>query len=258
MNATGPIFPVSLQPLFTADGKEATGVKAVVRDDVNKPIATVSNRYCLIKHEDVLNEANKFIGGIGGGDFLPVYRSERDGARMSAEYTFKEIKQNIVGDTIGLRVYVENSYDGSCAIRIRVSALVLSCLNGMALPRSVFHLSLRHTQSVKEKLVFPDREVILDAFSRGADFCNSLSAINLSDTKFMEASFDLARHIDLPESLQETMTAIEQKDFTGWDLMQNFTNIITHQMPKVSFTGKMARLSRVTRWFASGAIDEYR
>ena len=145
-------FPVELQNVFTKTGKVVPRRKAVVRTDDDKVIGSVSDRYKIFKHEDVMNQADSYISNMGKPE-KKCYLTQ-DGASLTAEYTFRDTSLKIgdnagMGDVVGLRVYVQNSYNGKGALRFRIGAMVVKCLNGMVLPEDKFSLTYRHTKEIE-------------------------------------------------------------------------------------------------------------
>lgn len=243
-------FPVELQDCFTPDGKSVNR-KAVVRTDTNTVISDVSVNYKLVHHSELFHMAEEYMKTIG--PCTVKYHQLNKGARLLAEYTFKDIDVAVKkGDTVGLKTYFANSYDGKSSIRLGVSALRLACMNGMVVANANKEASYRHMGNHIQdgRLVnidFPEAGHILQAFERGAKHWQTLSNIELSPEQIKHWE-DIA--------VQEgiiTPKIIENKDieeFTAWGLYNKFTEQITHkERATASIQGKLLRFNKVANWF---------
>lgn len=232
-------FPVSLQPLYTKQGAEAPKVRAVVNESTGHAIATVSTKYSLLKHQELVDKSVGFVRGFG----IPEERilTSRNADKFAAEYTYKE-KTAAVGidDVVGLRVYVENSYNGKSSAKIRIGALRLKCLNGMMLPHDVFSLSVKHAGKIE--IEFPNPEDVLDRFRSSVSSLSVYKETNLTYekyTRFVE---------DAVEFGLVNKTALDKPPGqNAWDLYNQFTYNITHES-KMSELSKINKLNRVALW----------
>jgi hypothetical protein len=237
-------FPVSLQKLYTRDGNEAPRVQAVVREDTNEPLAVVGKRYQLIPHSDVVRQARSFINAMGTP--TESFTVARNGAVMLGVLTYKEHTHTVAkGDTVGLRVYIENSYNATRSLNIRVGALVLSCLNGMVTPRNIYNYVWRHTTDVVIK--FPDPGQILESFGKESNRWASYGDIALSSRSDQIGE---AYH-QLEPVLGSGMLDAVRRETNGegktvWDFTQACTYQLTHTS-KASMVGKLNKLDAVSR-----------
>lgn len=127
-------FPVTLKPLLfrNVDGDlvPVPDRHAVVRTDLGRAIAVVSERYRLVPHQHVLD---LFTGAIGTLDMGPVPRGlyvDRHGARMRALYKFPALAEPLVpGDDLCPCLKLENTYDGTGRISVQIGAFRFVCTN---------------------------------------------------------------------------------------------------------------------------------
>ena len=75
-----------------------------------------------------------------------------------------------VGDAVSLGLRVENSYDGSAKFRLVLMAYVLSCTNGMMVPRFFTTYTMRH--SVENRL---DLRGAVDLLNNGVTLLENLA-----------------------------------------------------------------------------------
>ena len=112
-------FPVELQKVFTRGHKEVPRARAVIRKDTGDPIANVSDRYHLVSHKTVIDEAKSFVSLFGTPE--EKFHMGTNGVTLVGEYTYKDITRAVRrNDLVGLRVYVENSYNTSKGICYRL------------------------------------------------------------------------------------------------------------------------------------------
>lgn len=237
-------FPVSLRPVFTAEGIEVPRVKAVVREDTKQPIANVSNRFKLITHAEVMEKAENFVRILGEPEVK--YYPSSNGSILTAEYTYKELSEQVAkGDFVGLRVYIQNAYNATRSLIFRVGALRLVCLNGMIAPKDVFSITARHTIDMKD-IEFPNPQQVLMGFQKMVKSCGELANIELSDDEVKTYAIRAVEE----NIVSEKALSAPREDNTAWGLYNQFTYHINHnESNKATQLGKLNRLDRVSRWF---------
>lgn len=238
-------FPVGLQPLYTKDGLEAPRVQAVVREDTNVPLAVVGKRYRLIPHQEVISQARSFIQALGRPN--ESYTVGRNGALLVGTLTYREHAAQVAkGDTVALRVYIGNSYNATRSLEIRIGALVLSCLNGMTTPRTVYNYVWRHTTSVVIK--FPKPDEILTNFAQEVQRWRNYADLMLAPRgeQLVEA-FHRLQPVLGSGMLENVGRAVSDvKTATVWDFMQACTYQLTHTS-KATMIGKLNKLENVSK-----------
>jgi len=126
-------FPVTLVPVDCAvDGghKAIPHRLAVVRQDTGQPIAVVSDRYVLLRHQQILDAVDAALKPLDVGPVPRGIYVDRDGARMRAVYKFPALAQALAGnDEICPCLQIRNTYDGTTRITISVGAFRFVCTN---------------------------------------------------------------------------------------------------------------------------------
>lgn len=139
------VFPVELRNIETDTGSEIKRKKAVVRTDTNRVISVVSDKYTLIKNEDVLKAVEPVIESVG---LKLAQASSCKGGAVSFARFYNEVdtfnKEVKVGDIVKLGIELFNSYDCSRPLGIGLIAERLKCTNGMTVPEALAHFSIRH------------------------------------------------------------------------------------------------------------------
>jgi len=249
-------FPVHLADVFTKEGKQVPRSKAVIREDEDRPIAVVSNQYRLIPHTEVMDASAAFVSQFGHTDDVN-YTIGEDGTTLISEHTFRDRKIEVQKDDyVGLRVYVENSYNGKGAARVRVGALRLACLNGMVVPNTMFNLAYRHigSQQIDWTNAFPQPEAILESFAAAGSAWSKLADREISDAFAVEATEAAIRKGVVAQRVLDQVEGDNHRN-TLWDLYNHFTYDITHNSKsKSSYINRVTKLARVDRWMSKLAV----
>lgn len=238
-------FPVEVQPIRTDNGTLIQGHKGIIRTDNGQMLSLVTNRYSLIKHSQVMEEAERFITDLGVPERR--YHLDKKGAIFTAELTYMANKAEVaVGEHVGMRVFILSSYTGTHLNRVKIGGLVLSCKNGMVSPSKSYNFVCRHTG--ENRMIFPRHDEVLERFYLEAGRWQSYAAHKIVFQKngylqeLDEAKILPAAGIDYigkdPEGVK-----------TAWDFLQRCTYFVTHLNDKISPLGKMNRLEKISTWF---------
>jgi hypothetical protein len=164
-------FPVAMEELFTQDQKPA-GFWGTRRTDTGQVLGVTSDKYGLLLNSDLINAAE----GTFSDKKLVFDRKvfvARDGASMYARYDFPNKTTGVprVGDDLGMRLTVRNSYDRTCTGDLELGLLRLLCLNGMKGIKRTFGFKQKHSRKLNLDGVADAVDRALDAFSTvGSDF----------------------------------------------------------------------------------------
>ena len=233
-------FPVSLQRVYTKEGKEVPRVRSVVRDDTGMPISCVSDKYTLVHHKEVVDRAEEFFHKLGTPDIQ--YTLGENGRTLLANVTFKDRTFEVAkNDIVGLRVFVQNSYDASSAVKVRIGALRLACLNGMVVANNAYSYSHKHKGVIDIEL--PSVDSVLNGLEERTDFWRKLVGLEIQDQ-----DNDRIRNIFIEKKLVPQSVEIDTAT-TAWDLYNNYTYHITHDSKRLSPLGTIHRLSSVDKIF---------
>ena len=175
---------------------------------------------------------------------------------MVARFTFEDKTAPVtkaVGDRVAFRLDIVNSYDGSKPASIVVGGLVLRCLNGMTSFKNAINLKYRHSGNIAE-IALPDPKVIQMTFDSSIEKWRAMSDMKITRSLKWEIAENATKlQIVSPKLLETNLTALEGSE-TVWDLYNVYTNIITHQTPRIraetSRTYRNERLNCVFNAFA--------
>ena len=140
--------PVALEPVVV-HGVD-TGRMSVTLDDPTHgkmPVGLVGRNYSVWSNHDAVQAAREIMHR-SRYDWEQVHQIW-DGRHLNSFWKTDDqlIDLPEVGDAIHLGLRLENSYDGSCKLRIAVMAYVLTCTNGMVSDQRWGVFSVRHDRS---------------------------------------------------------------------------------------------------------------
>lgn len=249
-------FPVTIKDLTTKATREDVPARAIIRDDTGECLAVVSKKYHFISHDEIFDPAIKLVedicGILGKKPKRQVYMS-KNGAIATMKFEFKDHVRELhqVGDRVGFRVFVTNSYTGSGATVLRIGGLVLSCTNGMVrFDKDMGTMRALHVEGSMAKLNIPSAESVINGFDNSVEVWNqygskTLSSGSVADTYLPQL---LSRGLVTKTVAQDLVT---QRHENAWDLMQSVTHHLTHQRSRMSEVARVEALHKANSWFES-------
>lgn len=228
-------FPVELVPVET----QKTGILvpkklAVIRIDTKQPIGLVSDKYELLKHDQVIKGFREALSKTKTTEKISL---ARDGAQMFATYTMSAMKFEVrKGDMVSLQLFVKNSYDGSNALQIALGAFRLVCSNGMVIGKRFFSFSQKHIGSkgnVEAEKLNAIIAQLSDSFKAVLPHMQQMARAKLATDP--EKLFD-QKKVRIPSYLLDIARAeyIADKEKTVWSYYNSLTSSITHSIKKES------------------------
>jgi len=137
------LFNVEEEKIITESGKSVVGKKAIVRQDTGEILGVVSDKYKLVKHQELLNAMHSVIEGLGVED-QQLHLCKRGAVMFLKFYVPNLIWEPKVGDTVRFGLQVFNSYDCSLPVGVLLIGEVLRCSNGMSAPETMTSFFLKH------------------------------------------------------------------------------------------------------------------
>ncbi len=145
-----PLPEVTTVPAyFEAEGVKhlIPGQKAIINPMTNHVFAMASDKYKLIKHEDVLeNVENVIAEGHNYGDYTRKISLDREGAQMKATYIFEDMDIPImkVGDLCKPTIEVYNSYNLTWRQIVNAGVHKCICANQMTVREDFLTFKKKH------------------------------------------------------------------------------------------------------------------
>lgn len=122
-------FEVEMKPISTDVGV-VPGHKAIVRTDTNRALSVVSDKYKVIRHDEVIVPPVETL--IDRGFKLTKGHVIDDGAKVVVEMmSTRDI--NVNGDEFKEKLLLINSYDRTAAFQVKFGMFRLVCKNGMGI-----------------------------------------------------------------------------------------------------------------------------
>lgn len=142
-------FTVKQVPLFDEQGRRS-GFFGNQRADTGGILGVTSDRYGIVQHGSLIEAAEEGFENAGLGAFERKVYVTGDGARMRSHYDFKNQTRAInVGDEVGLRLTLQNSFDRSLRVSFALGMLRLVCTNGMTTLESEVSMTKKHSSNVE-------------------------------------------------------------------------------------------------------------
>jgi len=243
-------WTVSKQPLMLPSGG-ATPYFGIVRDDKQITFSTCKEGYVPFQNSELaemlirLSEKTGYDIS-GGGKF-------NDGGKL---YLQLKSPNKITGigannDTVNGFLTGINSHDGTTALKFGETNITISCANTFMAACREMKSSLRHTQSIHDRVEVAIREIngivvseksLFDTFIKLAEIPVTKQAIARIVKDITEVDTLLTR-AEIQEKyttyavnrsgelLQAIAKEMSQKGNTMWGLMSGVTNYTTHTMP---------------------------
>ena len=142
-------FTVAQEPLTLPNGKQSK-VFANVRTDTGEELGYCTDRYAIVNSRDLVNKAEDAFERKGLGNFERKIYSTDGGAKLRVTYDFtdKTIEIPEVGDEMGFRLILQNSFDRSLRVSFALGFLRLVCTNGMSTLEKELDMLKKHSKSL--------------------------------------------------------------------------------------------------------------
>lgn len=175
------------------------------RADTNEVLGKVTERYGLVQNGDLINAAEDSFKAAGMTDYTRKMIVAGNGERMYAVYDFRKVTQALkVGDELGLRLTVQNSFDGSLRASFLAGIMRLVCKNGMVTLDREVGMTQKHGSKVSVDFIvdalrkaiatFHGSKAVFDRLAgvsitqiQGVNILNRLAESNVLSGKLLEA-----------------------------------------------------------------------
>jgi len=173
-------FTVEQVPLFDAEGRR-TGFFGNQRTDNGTVLGVTSDRYGIVNHGSLIHTAEDAFEAAALGEFDRTVYVTGDGARMRAHYDFKNHTRALrredrkVGDEVGLRLTLQNSFDRSLRVSFALGMLRLVCTNGMTTLENEQSMTKKHSSNVETGFLSEALQKAIGGWDNAIDKMESLS-----------------------------------------------------------------------------------
>jgi len=241
-----------------------------VRRDTGEVLGVTSNRYGVVQNRELVGVAeDAFNKSSDLGDFDRSVIVTGSGERLFATYDFKNRKRKLkVGDEVGMRLTLQNSFDTTLRLSFAVGALRLLCTNGMATMERDVDMSSKHNSNVNVGFLADAVRVAVDRFEIACKAFDKLSEVQFDHDKGFNILNRLAKSKAISDRQSSKIAAIwaspdykEDEDRSLWNLYNATTQYLSREVEGKRFelSGRVNRnvLKNLSRIAKSGDIKQW-
>jgi hypothetical protein len=202
-----------------------------------------SQRYGLMQNSALIDTAEAAFAKASLGTFNRRITVTGKGARVYAVYDFKDRTKKLkVGDDVGLRLTVQNSFDGLLTAAFDLGMLRLICLNGATTLVGEVSMSNKHYVSINIEAMVKSLEKAIDGWDDSIGVFDTLAEVKLTQAQGSNILGNLTRQGLLSEKLSEGIGLIwqtprhkEDANRTLYNLYNAATEHLTHEVSGTRF-----------------------
>ena len=202
-------FNVTQTPLYTVrdEDNKKSGWLANVREDTGEVLGICTDRYAVVQNADLIDRAEDAFARKGLTAFdRKVYVTD-GGAKLRVNYDFKgeTIKVPEVGDEMGFRLTLQNSFDRSLRVSFALGMLRLVCTNGMQTLEKEFDMLKKHSAQLDlDKLLTGEAiDNAMTSFRNSGDVFARLAGVKISQDEGKVALQNLLKKNVFSEKVRE-------------------------------------------------------
>ena len=202
-------FTVAQTPLYTVQDEDnkKSGWLANVRQDTGEVLGICTDRYALVQNSDLIDRAESAFASKGLTNYdREVYVTD-NGSKMRATYDFKghDIKIPAVGDAMGFRLTLQNSFDRSLRVSFALGMLRLVCTNGMQTLEKEFDMLKKHSAQLDlDKLLTGEAiDGAMERFKASGDVFSRLATAKITQDEGKAALNNLLKKNVFSEKVRE-------------------------------------------------------
>lgn len=223
-------FTVEQVPLFDAKGRR-TGFFGNQRTDNGTILGVTSERYGIQNNAPLIERAEEAFKDQG----LEWEEENRnivvtgDGQRMRAVYDFpnqiKRREDRNVGDNMGLRLTVQNSFDRSLRVSFAMGVLRLVCTNGMTSLEKEQSMTKKHSSGNDLNFLGEALSRAIGSWDKALLTYNNLESIEIKPQEGLNALHNLAKGGALSDRMAGEISKIWNNPTYEEDKGRNLYNL---------------------------------
>ena len=255
--------------LLRQDGSK-TQVFANVRTDTNEILGTSTERYGVVQNADLLGRAEEAFAsrGITSEDYTRNVYATDNGAKIRAVYDLKgdqfQTKVPQVGDIMGYRLTVQNSFDRTLRVSFALGLMRLVCTNGMQTMQKDVDMVSKHSQKLDlDSLITDDAlDKALSHLQNSGDVFGRLAATPLDEEQGLNVLANLTKKKVMSEKVRERIAIIwnnrsdlldsNNHDPNLYNLYNAVTQHLTREVEDTRFEYANRMSSQVLKAFERG------
>ena len=261
-------YDVEKVPVFTPEGKQ-TGSFMTRRTDNGTILKVgVSKDYNVVQNRDVLEPVQNVLADLGREATETKHFVMGGGARYKARFEFKDHQIEIpkVGDTLGFRLDLDNSFNLMHRIRTMGGGLRLVCTNGMTTLDKEHGISCKHSNRFSvDNILRADKgaHASFENLANDDNPFNLMASREVSQDQGLNILQNLVKKGTLSEKRREGVARIwngpdyqEDEQRNLYNLLNAVTQFTTHEIGETSFELGERVNNNVTRLFTKAATSE--
>ena len=196
------------------------------RTDTHQVLGKVTDQYGIVQNTDLISAAEDAFKKEGMTDFKRNIVVAGDGERLYATYDFRNRTQKLkVGDEVGMRLTLQNSFDGSLRASFCGGTLRLRCSNGMVSIEREYGVTRKHGSSVSVDFVHDALLKAIDGWTNSANVFNRLADVPITQIQGQNILARLSESSVLSEKLREGIAGIWAVPTYAEDSARNLYNL---------------------------------
>jgi len=221
-------YTVESVKLLTPEGEES-GWFGNRRTDDGSILGICTEQYNIVQNKDIFGKADEAIADRGLTPTSKRVVVSDGGAKVRGIYDFSnEVKKvKSVGDDMGFRLIVNNSFDRSLRISFQLGLLRLVCTNGMTTLEKEFDLTKKHSAQCKldELLTDDNLDKAFNRFEASLGVYDRLAQVNIKQEEGLNVLQRLAKANTISEKLREGIANIWNNPTYKEDKARNLYNL---------------------------------
>ena len=260
-------FEVVQERLLRASGNNAP-IYANVRTDTDEVLGYSTDRYGIVQNDDLLGRAESAFASRGINFERNVYATD-NGAKMRAVYDLQgpqfETKVPQVGDIMGYRLTVQNSFDRTLRVSFALGLMRLVCTNGMQTMQKDVDMVSKHSQKLDlDSLITDDAlDKALGFLAKSGDVYGRLAATPLDEEQGLNVLANLTKKKVMSEKVRERVAQLwnnrgdllrsDNHDPNLYNLYNAVTQHLTDEVEETRFEYANRMSNQVLKAFERGA-----
>ena len=263
-------FNVASERLLRQDGSN-TAIFANVRTDTNEILGTSTERYGIVQNNDLVDRAEDAFKARGINYERNIYTTD-NGSKLRAVYDLKgpNMKTRVpnVGDVMGYRLTVQNSFDRTLRVSFALGLMRLVCLNGMQTMEKDIDMVSKHSTKLDLANLITDKALdnALAFLKESGSIYGRLAATKLEDEQGLNILQNLTKKKVMSEKVRERVAGIwsnrddllrsNNHDGNLYNLYNSVTQHLTDDVEETRFEYSNRMGSQVLKAFdkATGSV----
>ena len=197
------------------------------RTDTFEILGKVTERYGIVQNTDLVCAAEDAFKAAGLINFERRIVVTGIGEKFYAEYRFKSHVKKLakVGDELGMRLILKNSFDGSLRASFVAGLLRLLCLNGMIGASKEFGLTQKHGSKISVAFVGEALAKAMQAFDASTFIFERMAQVELTQAQGQIILANLQAQRVMSDKMREAVSGIWANPTHAEDSARNLYNL---------------------------------